>query len=342
MGLMMNFTFRALIVVVCILASAITVASQFYYIYTTLGEDWLVTEDFGRHLSLIDGTTSAPYRYRILTDNILECALRLVPFGTISEEPRKYVLVAVGFRLIQNFTIFLLAFWYFRTLDIPPSTSFVGILLLCYGMCFAFYMSDLSFYTYTEIAFFLLAGIFINLNKDWFILPLTVVATLNREGAVFIPIMLFSARLSQCDSRSLFGFKSLSSRFVQQCALSLLGFSAVYFGIRYIMGPAGYGISRYGDVYPGLLLLYLNIINPMTWIGLVQMYGLLPLTLIFVKHWPTTLRSYFFFLVLPWFIVVLTFGSADETRLFLVPLLIVFIPAALRLLNSCESHDTIA
>lgn len=328
---MIKFRFRAFLVVICLGFSIITVWSQFNYIYTHFGRDYVIQEDFGRHLAKLSGTAHAPYRYRILTDHILKYTRQLVSFCTPGGQQQEYELIAFGFRVAQNFIIFLLAFLYFRTLEISRSACVTGIFLLSSSLCFAFFQSDLSFYTYTELAFFLLAGILINLHKDWWILPLTFVATLNREGSIFIPIMLFSARLSQVERRQLFRLKFFSSQWAYPCALSLSGFFVIYFVIRYVMGPAEYAGSRYGAVLPGIQLLKLNMLNSNTWIGLAEMYSLLPLSLIFISCWHKVLRSYFLFLALPWFISVFIFGSADETRLFLVPLLIVFIPVMLKL-----------
>lgn len=315
-------------------ASTITVLSQFNYIYENFGEDYIKTTDFNRHQKKINGNADAPYSYRLLTDYILEYTLlKFVPYNTPEEQRIKYEVVSFGFRFIQNFVIFFLAFIYLGTLGISRSNRVMGILILISGMNFAFNQSDLSFYTYTELAFFLFAGILINFNKDWWILPLTILATLNREGAVFIPVMLFSARFSQTRWRQLSGFKMFSSQLIKILALSMLGFFVIYFGARFLIRVEAYSGSRYGAVFPGFQLLYLNIFNLMTWVGLAQMFSLLPLTIIFVNHWPTILKMYLLFLVLPWSAAVFVFGSADETRLFLVPLAIVFIPALLKLVS---------
>ncbi len=203
--------------------------------------------------------------------------------------------------------------------------------MLSNSMCYSFFQSDLSYYTYTEIALLLTAGILINNNKDWIIIPLTILATFNREGALFIPVMLFASRLSDANFRTLFTKKVVTYKFIWQSAFSVFGFCIVYFGLRHIIGHAAYSESRYGAVYPGLYLLYLNILNRQTWSGLGQIFNLLPLTIIFYCKWPALLQKYLWFLVIPWMMAGFVFGSADETRLFLVPLFIVFVPVLLNL-----------
>ncbi len=316
----------------CLGASVITVGSQFYHISTRYGQGYLL-EDFTHHENRLRGTDPAPYRYRILTDYSLEAVLRLVAGDDPGHQAAVYKQIAFMFRLLQNFIILLLAFWYFETLGIPFPNALLGILVLSYGMCFAFYGSDLSFYTYTNMALFLLAGVLINLGRDWMIPLLTVFAALDREESILIPVMLFSARAGHVGWRSWIRFQGFSTRLVSQSVLSLLGFVMVYLTIRYLRGSAPYAASRYGAVYPGLSLLQSNVSNPLTWVGLAQMYSLLPLSLVFWSYWPVILRSYLVFVAVPWFAAQFTFASADETRLFLVPLAIVFVPAAVKLVS---------
>ncbi|MBN8583068.1 MAG: hypothetical protein J0L96_20555 [Anaerolineae bacterium] len=328
-----------LIAIVCLVASLITVAGQFNYIYTYYGRDYIMTRDFRNHRSIVLGNADAPYRYRVLSNWALQVVFDFTnpatPHYWTDEYRSLYEKTALSFRVAQNFLIFLLAIKYFETLGFSYSTRFVGVALLSLSMGFAFYQSNLSFYTYTEIALLLLSGIIINLKKDWWILFATVISALNREGAIFIPVMLFAARLSEFEWSAILKAKISAYKWLVPPILATLLFLVFSVGIRYFLGQASaYSESRYGNVYPGIELFYLNIMNRNTWIGLAQMYGVLFVTLILVKYWTNILKMYLLFLAIPWFLVVFIFGSADETRLFLVPLVIVFIPAALHLTES--------
>jgi hypothetical protein len=285
-------------------------------------------EDYARHQEKINGTALAPYRYRVLSDAILELVMRAAPINS----PNKYEIVAFVFRIIQNLVIFLLAFKFYRSFNLTPSISILGLLILAYCMCFMFYAADLSFYIYTQLAFFLLAGILINRNfsiNNWLIPILTIVATLNREEAVFIPVMFLISKLSANKWHLPESKKDLVIAFLP-FALFLLTF----FGLRLLIGETTYSNSRYGPIYPGFHLLWLNVRNSRTWINLFQAYGLLPFAILFFKKWSNLLKSYLLFLVLPWFALQLLFGSTDETRLFLVPFALVFVPAGLSLLST--------
>jgi hypothetical protein len=335
---------RICILSICLAAAVITTGSQFTYIFQNHGRHYLVTRDLRRHNDKISGRAPAPFRYRLLTDIVLERLLRASP----ERLPHKYEVVSFAFRLMQNLGIALLAYLYYRSLGVSTSGRLVGVGLLSYGMCFAFYQSDLSFYTYTELALYLLAAVLINAGRDWTILPLTGLAAFNRESAVFIPVMLLAARL--CRAGDVRGFR----RSAAPCTIAVLSvclFWLVHFGLRAFMGPApggdagsavgGMVHTRYGLVHSGPELFALNALNPRSWIGLAQMYSLTPFALLRFRRWAPVLRSYFFWLAVPWFLAQFAFASADETRLFLVPLAVVFVPAVLAVVAGTEgrSHE---
>lgn len=304
-----------------LLAALVTVSAQFAFVFEHYGRDYVSTQDRLRHVAKVKGVDIAPSRYRILSDFAFEGALRLSPFETEDE----YEVVAFAFRLAQNAVLFLLAMLYYRALGLSHGRSLLGLALLTYGMCGAFWQSDLSYYTYTSVALLLGAGALIARGapeSDWWLVPITFVAALNREEAVFIPLMLLAARAG-----SLRGLLA-DRRLLAQVGLCLAAFAAVYLGVRLWRGPAAYSHGRYG-VGPGPENLLFNLTNPRTWIGLAQMYALLPLALLAWPCWPPVLQRYAVLVAAPWFGAQLVFGAADETRLFLGPLALIFVPAAL-------------
>jgi hypothetical protein len=321
-------TLLLFLLVTCLFASLITVVSQFTYIAKANGDDYFQNFDYYRHRAKITGDAQAPYRYRILSDYILAGVLRFTP----GQLPKKYVTVSFIFRVAQNFFIFLAAFIFFRTMRFPKVASYLGLGLLAYGMCFAFNQADLSFYTYTELFFFLVAIILINQGYNWWILPLTILGAFNREESIFIPIMLMLVRLSQ-EKEQITWSGFFRRRYVQAALVSILAFFIIYFGLRYVIGPANYAQSRYGDIYPGLTLFMRNFLNPRTWLGIIQMYSLTLLALFFIKKWPKSLIYYLFGMALPWFAAEFMFASADGPRLFLVPFALIFVPAVISLLR---------
>ena len=319
-------------VILSIFLSIITVEAQFNYIYTYFGPKYIIKEDYGRHLTRVSGNAAAPFRYRVLTDYVLGKVMKLFPTNNNQERALIYEKVAFVFRIGQNIIIFLLALIYFRSVKLSFQFSFIGMIICAYGMCFAFYQSDLSYYIYTQIAFILFAAILINFQKYNWLIPLTIIAALNREEAIFIPLMFLGSQMIH------FNFKMINKRTALLQAGQLIfcfaSYFIIYFGLRYVLGSAGYSNSRYGMVIPGLELFRLNLLNQNTWRGLSFMYSGLPFIILYFTKWPAILKSYMFCLVLPWFLLEFVFGSADETRLFLVPLFIVFVPATIFILSS--------
>ncbi len=207
---------------------------------------------------------------------------------------------------------------YFIALGFPLSGMITGCLLLAWGMCQAFNQSDLSFYSYSELLFFLLAGACMARRWLWMMPILLLVAAANRESSIML-LALFGAAIPTM------GFR----RIVWPLLVSMVVFVAVQALAHWWAGPSPlYSGSCYGAVYPGVKLAMLNFTNKYTWYWLIRMYAVLPLVLLWYRQWPISLRWHFWMLAIPWCFAQFLCGSTDETRLFLVPLAMVFIPAS--------------
>jgi hypothetical protein len=310
----------------------VTVDAQFAYIEHHHGADYVTEVDRVRHERYLDGSQPAPYRYRLLSHYAFQLALDVAGVDTTAG----YRSVARVFRLLQNFGIFLLAFVYLRGFGLRTPLALVGLALLSYGMCFAFYQADLSLYVYSELALFVLAAVLLQRKWDRAVILLAFVAAFDRESSVLIPCLLLAARVDWASLR----WRTRAPWLRQHrgtlavFGLSLAAFLAVRLGLWLALGSAEYAPSRYGAVFPGVELLVENVQNPLTWSGLLQMFGPLPLLLFFVRRWPRFLKASLALLVGPWVLGQFVFGSADETRLFLVPFVLVFVPAGLTLVSA--------
>lgn len=311
----------ALVLLVSIAAAHITVRAQFDYIGQHYGAHYIATEDYGRHRGKVDGSAIAPYRYRIFTDTLIAATY---------SQPKDYPAVLYRARLMQNTLIFALLAAFLWTLGSTLPACLLGIALLAYGMQGAFFQSDVSAYTYTNLIFFLLAAVAIGLRRDWWIIPLSAVAALNREEAVFLPVMLLAARWMEAREGSLW-----RQKWARQAALAFVACLFSFVAVRLLVG-AGNGVyagSRYGDVQPGFYLFTLNWQNAEAWAGMRQMLGLLPAFLLLWRAWPRILKTYAVAVAAPIFLAQFVCGSADETRLFLVPLALVLVPAVVCSVN---------
>lgn len=312
-----------LVLLACGVASFATVRAQFDYIAGHEGASYIQTEDYKRHAAKINGTAHAPYRFRILTDGALH--------GLAHPTSETYPRIVYRFRLVQNTLIFALTAALIASFGCSLPGCVLGIALLAYGMQGAFYQSDVSAYTYSGLLCFLMAALAINLRRDWWIIPLSIAAATNREEAVFLPVMLFAVRWVETHRNG----PLWRQKWAHQAALAFIGCVAVLVALRMWIGDGGlpYAGSRYGDIKPGLFLLSLNWDNAFTWRGLYQMFYVLPAALLLWKVWPATLKAYFIAIAVPIGAAQFLCGSADETRLFLVPLALVAVPAAVVVLE---------
>ncbi|MBF0568928.1 MAG: hypothetical protein HQK95_08705 [Nitrospirae bacterium] len=334
-------TVNGTIISIVIALSLYTIYTQFKSVYD-YGGDYLSTEEQNRHSVIINGTAPIPYRYRILTQWVYE--LWRQPFRPLAD---KYINVPnvfkaqsanlrldhwiswLTFRIVQNVIIFWLAFLYFRTFGLSRNYVIMGLIMLAWGISHSYHHSSLSAYTYTDIIFYLLASLWIRKDKLAYLVPLTFFAALNRETSIFIPLMLLCMD----------NFKEQKRRNILYLAITMSTWVSVYVGLRLVLGLSSYVDSGYGPIMPGFMLAYLNFINDWTWKGLAEMFHVLLCAVFFIRLWPDFLAKCLYFIVLPWTVLMFFFGSTSETRLFLVPLVTVFIPAGLIVIRDFNKQD---
>jgi hypothetical protein len=272
-----------------------------------------------RHLDVLQGTAPDPWQYRVLSEFVV-AGVRLILVKVGFPAPTIYAFLIV--RLFQNFLVFVLAALYFGRLGLNRYATFVGLALLTWGMLHSIPDTDLSFNTYTDLIFYLLAGLCILDKRYVWIVPLTVLAALNRETGGLIPVMLLAATVR------------LRPKFTAERRAALIAgsalvlFALIYVGLRVIYGPRPLFISYNSP--PGLPLLLFNIGQPITWMKLFATFGILPLlALVAFRRWPNTLRAFFWALIPLWLVIHLFMSVLAETRLLLVPHTLVIIPGVL-------------
>jgi hypothetical protein len=184
--------------------------------------------------------------------------------------------------------------------------------------------SDYSFNTYFDVIFYLIAALLIIKNRNclWFI-PLSIVAAFNRETAILIPAMLFLASLKREGK----GVAVANKGNLWMSVLSGVAFMAVFFGLRQYYG---YRETQVVGIAPGLDALWFNISDLRTYVELFAVTGLLPvLAIVGYKYMDARLKTWFWLIVPVWFAMHYYFAAVREARLFLVPVMVVFLPAVL-------------
>lgn len=269
-----------------------------------------------RHTAVLQGTSANAWQYRVLSEYIAE---GFILAFTRLKVPHPVASAFLSFRLLQNTLIFLLAALYYKKLGLSTYSALIGLSLLAWGMTHAVYHSDLSLSTYSNIIFYLAAGLIILHNKDEWIIPVTALAALNIETCGFIPFMLLASRVR---------FRPrihIPKRVVLITAISLAVYVIVFVGLRYI-----YGMNRPLTGPVGIELIRMNFFNFKAWLQLFATLSILPIMAVLAfRFWPPVLRAICLAVVPMWFIIIPFTGGIIETRHYLVPLALVFVPGAL-------------
>ena len=308
-----KLTWMTVIVCCSALFSLLTVFFQQQY----LGLPYLETgNQIKRHLAVLEGTAPNAWQFRVLSDYLVEGVILI--FQSLNL-PRPVAGAFLSFRLFQNTLIFLLAALYYKRLGLNTYLTLIGLSILAWGMTHALYNSDLQFSNYFEVIFYLSAGLVILYRKDVWIIPLTVLAALNRETCGLIPFMLLADRLR---------FRPqifIPKRTLLITAIACASYVIIFIGLRYI-----YGMDRPVSGPVGFALFKDNVLNYKAWAQLFATLGIVPIMAIAaMRQWPHTLKAIFLAVIPVWFIVIPFTGGIIETRHYLVPQALVFIPGAL-------------
>jgi hypothetical protein len=183
------------------------------------------------------------------------------------------------------------------------------------------FQSDLSLNTYIDVIFYLLAGVVIIQQKWRWLYLICVLASLNRETSGMIPLLLIPDILTGTNKRKL----------AIHLLLLMAVWAAVFVSLRLVL-PANPMMLIDGNP-PGWSLFKFNL-RSHTWVSLLRTVGFLPLFgLACLKHLPGRLKFLFVFLLPAWLFIHFFAGVMAETRMLLVPIALLIIPAAMIGLN---------
>lgn len=323
---MLNVRDRLLLVAtLCVvLWSGYTVWHQIKF----MGLTWYEEVQWGRTQEVLRGESGTPWQYRLLTESVVYTTVRTFEAVGI---PRPIGTTFLLIRLVQNMAIFSLALVWYRRLGLTIQEGLLGILLLGWGMGHALYDGDLTFNTYTDIAVFLGSATLISMRRYYWMIPILLLAPLNRETSGWLSMMVlvsavrFTPRLT------------LDKRATAVGLFGLVAWTTIILGLRMVYGVQPYIVPTAG-VKPVLPLLMFNLTWWRTWVFLFATFGLLPLFALYhAKRWPDLLHRFFWVIAPLWFPVHFMLAHAPETRLFLVPHALLFVPGALLGLTALTS-----
>jgi len=286
-----------------------------------MGLAWYETVQWERTQQVMRGESGTPWQYRLFTESIVAGAVHLLDWAG-SERPVALAFVAV--RLCQNALAFTLAAMFWSRLGLSAPQCLFGLALLGWGMGHALYDGDLTFNTYTDMSLFLTAGLLIQGRRLWWLVPLMCIAPFNRETSGCIPFMLLFSQLRFHEFRP-----SVSREALLIFVVTLALWAGIVGGLRLVYGIRPYIVPTAG-VAPILPLLTFNLSWWRTWVFLFATLGLLPLlALASWRGWPENLRRFFLAVAPVWFPLHFMLAHAPETRLFLAPHTLLFVPGAL-------------
>jgi hypothetical protein len=273
----------------------------------------------GTHEATIEGEGVDPWEYRVLSNWGAEASLEAAKALGFKHP---YVVGFEAFRVLQNIVIFAALWLLLRRFGFDRSAATLGLALLAWAMTQALHNSGLAFNTYGDLAFYLIAAVLILDRRYTWVVPLSVIAALNRETSGLIPVTLLAVAVAQ-------GVRSEGGRRALWCGIAALaGYAITTIALREIIGSAPlfkpFGLS------PGTDYLSYNLREGRTWEFLFRTVNIIPLiALAGLRSWPRELKAFALAIVPAWLTIHLFSSILAESRLLLVPFAVVAIPGAL-------------
>lgn len=253
----------------------------------------------------------------------------------------KYTIVFLVFRFLQNATLLVLCFYYFSLFVRSKPLIVFGLMVATLFMGNSVVDSDLTFNTYMDITLYILAGIVIvkGFHPAWIIL-LTFIGILNRETSAFIPVIYFFSKFKWSSWPSIPALIKDNGKVILITSVSAICFLSLFYLIRLYYGFQPVSSWRVSPGWPMLKLNLFSAVSIKTYMEMFGVLGLLPIWMLLVfSKVNIHLKRFFLILVPVWFALHLAGGIAYQTRLFLVPTLLVFLPAVLENLERPEKQD---
>ncbi len=247
----------------------------------------------------------------------------------------KYMILFILFRFSEHFFIFFLVWRLWQHFIKSKWLIFFGINFLALAFGNAVTAADLSFNTYMDIILYLLAANIIVYKKNpYWLLLLTPLSAFNRETGLLMPALYF---VSQTDFTG-FSFRKINIGQIvfpkKQTWLLTIAcyviFISIFIGLKIYFG---YRPQQVWKAPAGLPMLKLNLFSAVgvkAYLELIGTFAVIPLIVFYkFRSFPYLLRKWFLFLVPLWFVIHFVSVVAYQTRLFMVPMVLVLLPMLL-------------
>jgi hypothetical protein len=273
-------------------------------------------DQHANYVAMLDGTAGNPIQYRVLA---LWLQWLLVQGLAALGVPSHFTVAFIALRVLEDTSIFVLAFAYWRALRLSLPLCFIGMSLLAWGMSYGHHNTDFRFDMYLDVSFYLAAGLCLVTGREAWIPVLMFPAALNRETSGLIPFLVLAHGFARGE---------VTQRDGALAGISL-GIWVGIFAALHLAYPAQRLIVPEGASLGWPLFAY-NLRRALTYVQLLAVLGIVPL-LAFAgwARWPRELRAFFWALVPAWVVIHAFAAVVAEARLFLVPQALVFVPGAL-------------
>lgn len=281
------------------------------------GMEWVRTSAVEDHQFVMDGVAGNPWQFRVLPEYLVE----ITRYGFELLGLRDALVTSlILWRVLENILFLSATLFYYKRLGLKTYAAVLAIGVIGLTLPDAINGSNLALNTYLDVLFYVLAGyVILKLNYLW-ILPITFLAALNRETSGLIPFMLLGDYFYNRQK-----YRHRQPNAIAVFAVSSLGYLIVFFGLRFLYPTEGLLIPN--GVQPGQELLQYNLSKSGTWIQLFTTFGIIPfLALYAFRKFPRTLQVFAILVVPVWFVIHFFLGVIAETRLLLVPYVLVLIP----------------
>jgi len=190
-----------------------------------------------------------------------------------------------------------------------------------------------------DIIFYLVTALVIVEKKNEAVLvPITILAAFNRETGILIPALYF---ISRADFTR-FSFRKFNIGSVKFFVIKTWVFTVVLYLLFFAIFIAlrmyfGYKPQQVWKVPAGLPMLKLNLFSAVglkAYMELIGTFGVIPFIILYkFRQFPYLLKKWFIFLAPLWVVANYISVVAYQTRLFMVPFIIIILPMFLLLIE---------
>lgn len=257
----------------------------------------------------------------------------------------KYLIIFLCFRFFENILIFFLSYLLLSYFIKNDWLIFFALMVTSLFMGNSVFASDLTFNTYLDNIFYLLTGNLILYKKNpWYILPISLLAGLNRETSLLLPWLLF---ISYINFSTLKTSKSVLKwiKFPPRNIFVLCIAAFLIFWIDFVVLRAyfGYRPQTAWKVPAGIRMLRLNLFSIVaikSYFEMIGVFSVIPLICLYkFRECSMILRTWFIGIIPIWFFVHMISVVIYEGRLFLVPTLLIFMPMLLQIIEGGAKNE---